>query len=91
VLVDAARLGLDIGAPDVLERYQRWRRFDNATLLAVTDVLNRLFSNDVEPLHLARDIGLAAVNKMPDLKKLFMRHARGTVGKLPKLLNGEPV
>jgi len=50
-----------------------------------------LFSNDVEPLHLARDIGLAAVNKMPDLKKLFMRHARGTVGKLPKLLNGEPV
>jgi len=91
VLVDAARLGLDIGAPDVLERYQRWRRFDNATLLAVTDVLYRLFSNDVEPLHLARDIGLAAVNKMPDLKKLFMRHARGTVGKLPKLLNGEPV
>jgi 2-octaprenyl-6-methoxyphenol hydroxylase len=91
VLVDAARLGLDIGAPDVLDRYQRWRRFDNATLLAVTDVLNRLFSNDIEPLHLARDIGLAAVNKMPDLKKLFMRHARGTVGKLPKLLNGEAV
>jgi 2-octaprenyl-6-methoxyphenol hydroxylase len=91
VLVDAARLGLDIGSDDVLDRYQRWRRFDNATLLAVTDVLNRLFSNDIEPLHLARDVGLAAVNKMPDLKKFFMRHARGTVGKLPKLLNGEPV
>ena len=91
VLVDAARLGLDIGSEDVLERYQRWRRFDNATLLAVTDVLNRLFSNDIEPLHLARDLGLAAVDKMPDLKKLFMRHARGTVGKLPKLLTGQPV
>jgi 2-octaprenyl-6-methoxyphenol hydroxylase len=91
VLIDAARLGLDIGSSDVLERYQRWRRFDNATLLAVTDVLNRLFSNDIEPLHLARDIGLAAVDKMPDLKKLFMRHARGTVGKLPKLLTGQPV
>ncbi|MBT3789959.1 MAG: UbiH/UbiF/VisC/COQ6 family ubiquinone biosynthesis hydroxylase [Alphaproteobacteria bacterium] len=91
VLVDAARLGLDIGSDDVLERYQRWRRFDNATLLAVTDVLNRLFSNDIEPIHMARDIGLAAVNKMPELKKLFMRHARGTVGKLPKLLDGKPL
>jgi 2-octaprenyl-6-methoxyphenol hydroxylase len=91
VLVEAARLGLDIGSNQVLERYQRWRRFDNATLLAVTDVLNRLFSNDIEPLHLARDVGLATVNKMPDLKKLFMRHARGTVGKLPRLLDGRPV
>ena len=91
MLVEAARLGLDIGSNQVLERYQRWRRFDNATLLAVTDVLNRLFSNDIEPLHLARDVGLATVNKMPDLKKLFMRHARGTVGKLPRLLDGRPV
>ena len=91
VLVDAARLGMDVGSAQVLERYQRWRRFDNATLLAVTDVLNRLFSNDIEPIHLARDVGMAAVNKMPDLKKLFMRHARGTVGKLPKMLEGKSV
>ena len=89
VVVDAARLGLDIGGADVLERYQRWRRFDNTTLLAVTDVLNRLFSNDIGPLKTARQLGLAAVDQIPPLKKVFMRHARGTVGKLPKLLAGE--
>jgi 2-octaprenyl-6-methoxyphenol hydroxylase len=88
VIVDAARLGLDIGAPDVLERYQRWRRFDNVTLLAVTDVLNRLFSNDIAPIASARQAGLAVVDQIPPLKKLFMNHARGTVGKLPKLLSG---
>jgi len=88
VIVDAARLGLDIGGADVLARYQRWRRFDNTTLLAVTDVLNRLFSNDIGPLQTARRLGLAAVNEIPPLKKVFMRHARGTVGKLPKLLAG---
>ncbi len=88
VLVEAARLGLDIGASDVLERYQRWRRFDNMTLLAVTDVLNRLFSNDIGAVKLARDVGLAGVQQMPVLKRFFMRHARGTVGKLPKLLQG---
>ncbi len=91
VLVDAARLGLDIGGADVLERYQRWRRFDNVTLLAVTDVLNRLFSNDIGPVKLARDIGLAGVQQMPFLKRFFMRHARGTVGKLPRLLQGQKV
>lgn len=89
VLVDARRLGLDIGAADVLAHYQRWRRFDNTVLLAVTDVLNRLFSNDIAAVRLARDLGLAAVNKMPRLKKFFMEHARGTAGTLPRLLRGE--
>jgi 2-octaprenyl-6-methoxyphenol hydroxylase len=91
VLTDAARLGFDIGGRDVLERYQRWRRFDNLTLLAVTDVLNKLFSNDIEPVRMLRGAGLAAVDKMPALKRLFMRHARGSVGKLPRLLAGEPL
>ncbi len=89
VVVEAARLGLDLGGADVLNRYQRWRRFDTVSLLAVTDVLNRLFSNDIPPIKLARDLGLAAVDKMPPLKKLFMSHARGTVGRLPRLLAGE--
>jgi 2-octaprenyl-6-methoxyphenol hydroxylase len=53
--------------------------------------LNRLFSNDIAPLRLARDLGLAAVDKLPPLKKLFMRHAMGVVGKLPKLLQGRPL
>ncbi len=89
VLVDARRLGLDIGGPDVLAHYERWRRFDNTVLLAVTDLLNRLFSNDVAAVRTARDLGLAAVNKMPRLKKFFMGHARGTAGTLPRLLRGE--
>ncbi len=88
VVVDAARLGLDIGGTDILSRYETWRRFDSMVLLAVTDGLNRLFSNDISAARVARDAGLAAVNRMPPLKRLFMRHARGTVGKLPRMLRG---
>ena len=88
-LVDAHRLGLDIGVGEPLERYERWRRFDNLMLMAATDVLNRLFSNDIAPVRLARDIGLGLVNRMPPLKRLFMRHAMGMVGDLPRLIRGE--
>ena len=88
-VVDAARLGLDIGGGDALERYQRWRRVDNMSLLAVTDALNRLFSNDLPPLRLARRLGLAAVERVAPLKRLFMRHAMGVVGDLPRLVRGE--
>ena len=88
VLVDAMRLGLDLGARPALETYERWRRFDNTVLIAVTDSLNRLFANDIAPVRLARDLGLATVNEIPPLKRFFMAHARGTVGKLPRLLAG---
>ena len=88
-VVDARRLGLDIGDELALERYQRWRRFDNLLLMAVTDGLNRLFSNDIAPVRLGRDLGLAAVNRLPPLKRLLMRHAMGTVGDLPRLIRGE--
>lgn len=91
VLADARRLGLDIGTPDQLERYARWRRFDALVMASVTDGLNRLFSNDLPPLRLVRDLGLAAVNRMPALKRLFMRHAMGTVGDLPRLVAGRPL
>ncbi len=91
VLVDGRRLGLDVGAEQMLVRYQRWRRFDNLVLLAATDSLNRLFSNDIPPLKLARDLGLAAVNRVPPLKRLLMRHAGGTLGKRPRLLQGQPL
>jgi 2-octaprenyl-6-methoxyphenol hydroxylase len=90
VLAEARSLGLDIGAADVLDRYQRWRRFDNVLMLAMTDGLNRLFSNDIGPLRLARDIGLAGVNLIPPLKKLFMQHAMGVVGDLPTLMRERP-
>ena len=89
VLVDARRLGLDIGESEVLRRYERWRRLDNWMLSAVTDTLNRLFSNAVPPVKAARDLGLAAVNHVPPLKRLFMRHAMGVVGTLPRLVRGE--
>lgn len=89
VISDSASVGLDIGSPQVLDGYAGWRHADNAALIGVTDVLNRLFSNDVTPVRAARDIGLAVVNEIPPLKNFFMSHARGTVGELPRLLRGE--
>ncbi len=91
LIVDARRLGLDIGAPAVLERYQGWRRFDNMALAAVTDGLNRLFSNSVPPVKLLRDVGLALVDRLPPMKRFLMRHAMGLVGELPRLVRGEPL
>ncbi len=88
-LVDARRLGLDLGAAAVLARYQGWRRVDGALLAVATDGLNRLFSNDLGPLRLVRDLGLAAVDRAPPLKRFFMRHAMGLVGDLPRLVRGE--
>ncbi|WP_051608956.1 UbiH/UbiF/VisC/COQ6 family ubiquinone biosynthesis hydroxylase [Fodinicurvata fenggangensis] len=90
-IVDTRRLGLDIGADAVLERYERWRRFDNMMLAGITDGLNRLFSNDIPPVRLARDLGFAAVERTPGLKRFFMRHAMGLVGDLPRLTRGEPL
>jgi 2-octaprenyl-6-methoxyphenol hydroxylase len=90
-IIDARRLGLDIGDASVLERYQRWRRLDAVLLAGATDGLNRLFSNTVAPVKLARDLGLAAVNRMPPLKRLLMQHAMGTLGDRPRLARGEPL
>jgi 2-octaprenyl-6-methoxyphenol hydroxylase len=89
VIVDAARLGLDPGAATVLERYQRWRRFDTVAMGIATDGLNRLFSNRSDLVRAARDIGLGLVDRVPNLKRLFMREAAGLVGDVPKLLRGE--
>jgi 2-octaprenyl-6-methoxyphenol hydroxylase len=89
VIVDAARLGLDPGAATVLERYQRWRRFDTMTMGLATDGLNRLFSNRSDVLRLVRDVGLGMVERLPGLKRLFIREAAGLFGDVPKLLRGE--
>ena len=91
VLAEAARLGEDIGAETVLERYARWRRFDNAVLAAGFDAFVRLFSNDMAPVRLARDLGMAAVNRIGPLRRAFMHEAGGGVGDLPRLLRGQPV
>jgi 2-octaprenyl-6-methoxyphenol hydroxylase len=89
LLVDSRRLGLDVGSPSVLARYERWRRFDALALIAITDGLNRLFANDLAPLRLARELGLGLVDRLPPLKRFFMRHAMGLLGDLPRLMKGE--
>lgn len=89
VLVDAQRVGLDIGALVTLRRYERWRRFDNVSLAVACDGLNRLFSNDVTPLRLVRDVGLGLVNRIGPARRFFMRLAGGGVGDLPRLMQGD--
>src|SRR5690606_32187311 len=89
VAIDALRLGLDPGAADVLERYQRWRRFDTALMAMVTDGMNRLFSNDVAPVRAARDLGLGVVDRLPALKDFMIGRAAGLERGGPKLLRGE--
>jgi 2-octaprenyl-6-methoxyphenol hydroxylase len=91
-IVEADRLGLDIGSLNVLERYQSWRRFDTFRMGVTTDVLNRLFSNDITPIRIARDFGLGLVDRMPKLKDFFIGQAAGTTGEgSPKLLAGETI
>ncbi|MCV2863881.1 FAD-dependent monooxygenase [Defluviimonas sp. WL0075] len=88
VLVGAYRRGEDIGAEDVLERYQSWRRFDSTTLALGMDAVNKLFSNDNSALRAARDLGMGLVNAVPALRRAFIRQAAGLSDELPKLLKG---
>lgn len=88
-IVDAHRLGLDVGQDAPLARYARWRRFDATAMIAMTDGLNRLFSNEIAAVRLARDVGLAAVHRIPPLKRALMRHAMGLAGDAPRLVRGE--
>ena len=89
VIADAARLGLDPGDANTLERYQRWRRFDTMSMGVATDGLNRLFSNRSDGLRAVRDLGLGLVERMPALKRVFIREAAGFTGEVPRLLRGE--
>ncbi len=88
-VIDQLRLGLDPGAPDALDAYQRARRFDTAQMAATTDILNRLFSNDVGLVRMARDIGLGLVDRMPRLKDFFIHQAAGGGRTMPRLMRGE--
>ncbi len=91
VLTEARRRGLDPGAADVLDGYRGWRRVDTALLVAATDGINRLFSNDNPLLRLGRDLGLGLVNRMPALRRRLIREAAGVTGDLPRLLRGLPL
>lgn len=90
-IIEADRLGQDFGTIDVLERYQMWRRFDTVQMGVVTDVLNRLFSNDNSFLRAARSFGLGVVDRMPVMKKYFINQASGEDVSAPKLLRGQPI
>lgn len=88
-LVEARRLGEDIGSAPVLERYVRWRRFDNMAMAAMTDGFDRLFATDNPLVRGVRDAGMAAVNALPGARRFFMAEAGGAVGDVPRLLRGE--
>jgi 2-octaprenyl-6-methoxyphenol hydroxylase len=89
-IADAANAGSDIGTAVVLERYERWRRFDSGMSTVAFDGLNRLFSNDYALLRAARGSGLAIVNSIAPAKRLLVREAAGLSGTLPKLLESRP-
>ncbi len=91
VLVDGARLGLDLGDAQLLARYERWRSVDTLAVSLATDTLTRLFGIPGKPASAIRRFGLGAVQKLPPLKALFMAEARGTSGDLPRLLQGAMV
>jgi 2-octaprenyl-6-methoxyphenol hydroxylase len=88
-VADGVSLGLDPGDVSILERYQRWRRFDNVTMALGMEFFDKLFSNDIKPLRAARTLGLAAVNAVGPARRFFMKYAGGGAGDLPKLLRGE--
>jgi 2-octaprenyl-6-methoxyphenol hydroxylase len=88
-IADGMSLGLDPGDVSVLERYQRWRRFDNVSMALGMEFFDRMFSNSIPPLKLARRLGLAAVNAAGPARRFFMKYAGGAAGDLPKLLKGE--
>jgi len=91
VLVEGARLGLDLGDAALLARYQRWRGLDNMMVSLATDGLTRLFGIPGRTAAAVRRTGLGAVQRMPVLKRFFMDEARGEAGDLPRLLAGAEV
>jgi 2-octaprenyl-6-methoxyphenol hydroxylase len=88
-IADGVSVGLDPGDVSVLERYQRWRRFDNVSMALGMEFFDKMFSNAIAPLRAARRLGLAAVNAAGPARRFFMKYAGGAAGDLPKLLRGE--
>ena len=89
VLVEATRIGEDIGSSAVLERYAQWRRVDTVAILASSDLFVRLFANDNPLLRVARGVGMSVVNRIGPARRFFMHEAGGATGDLPRLLRGE--
>lgn len=88
VLVEGARLGMDLGDAQLLKRYERWRSLDTFLVAASTDGLARLFGIPGKAASAVRRFGLSAVQRVEPLKSFFMAEARGEYGDRPKLLEG---
>lgn len=91
VLVEAARRGEDIGAVDVLRRYEQWRRFDATAMTLGMDGLNRLFSTGSGPVQALRNAGLRMVAGLAPARRFFMAEAAGLSGDVPRLLTGQSI
>ena len=89
IISDQIALGLDPGSSAVIDSYDRARRADTVEMAALTDSLNRLFSNEAMPLRLMRDFGLGVVDRLPTLKSRLIREASAANPRLPRLMRGE--
>jgi 2-octaprenyl-6-methoxyphenol hydroxylase len=88
VLVEGARLGLDLGDRQLLDRYQRWRSLDALSVAFATDTLTRLYAVPGKTASAVRRFGMALVGRISPLRDRLMNEARGTSGELPLLLRG---
>ena len=90
-MANGSSVGLDIADPMTLETYESWRRFDSVLAAGVFAGINMLFANDRSLLRSVREMGLGAVQQLDGLKGIFVRHAAGQAGELPKFLRGERI
>jgi 2-octaprenyl-6-methoxyphenol hydroxylase len=91
VLVEGARLGLDLGDRQLLDRYQRWRSLDALSVAFATDSLTRIYGIPGKTVSAVRRFGMGLVGRLSPLRNRLMSEARGTSGELPLLLRGLPI
>ena len=91
VLVHAKRRGEFIGAMDITQRYEQWRRFDATAMALGMDGLNRLFSTTSTPVHALRNLGMSVMAGLGPARRAFMSIASGAAGDAPRLLTGQPI
>ena len=91
VLVEGARLGLDLGDAQLLDRYQRWRSLDALSVAFATDSLTRIYGMPGKAASAVRRLGMGVVGRIAPLRNRLMNEARGTSGDLPLLLRGLPI
>ena len=91
VLVEGARLGLDLGDRQLLDRYQRWRSLDSLSVAFATDSLTRVYGVPGQAASAVRRFGMSLIERISPIKNRLMNEARGTSGDLPLLLRGLPI